>query len=187
MFAKIINSYSRPLKLFTFNFQLSTPQPMEQTKKKMTEKDAYNRLSALCARAEYCVYDIRGKMARWELPEGAEERILKRLIEEKFIDENRYAHAYVRSKFRFNRWGKDKIVRMLKMKGIDTSDIEDALQEIDETESDETLTALLESKMRTVKYKSDYELFTKLLRFAVYRGFSLDAAKRCIEKIIPNS
>ena len=150
----------------------------------MTEQAAYQRLSALCARTEYCIADMKGKMDRWELPDGAEQRIINRLQQEKFIDENRYAHAYVRSKFRFNRWGKDKIVRMLKMKGINDSDIEDALQEINETESDETLTAILEAKMRTVKYKTDYELYMKLLRFAVYRGFSLDAAKRCIEKII---
>ena len=157
---------------------------MDSTKKNLTEEAAYNRLSALCSRAEYCLSDIRGKMARWELPEGAEKRILKRLQSEGFIDENRYAHAFVRSKFRFNRWGKDKIVRLLKTKGIDESYIEDALTEIDEAESDETLKALLESKMRNVKYKNDYELYTKLLRFAVYRGFSLDAAKRCIENII---
>ena len=154
------------------------------SKKNISEQAAYQRLSALCARTEYCIADMKGKMDRWELPDGAEQRIINRLQQEKFIDENRYAHAYVRSKFRFNRWGKDKIVRMLKMKGINDSDIEDALQEINETESDETLTAILEAKMRTVKYKTDYELYMKLLRFAVYRGFSLDAAKRCIEKII---
>jgi len=154
------------------------------SKKNISEQAAYQRLSALCARTEYCIADMKGKMDRWELPDGAEQRIINRLQQEKFIDENRYAHAYVRSKFRFNRWGKDKIVRMLKMKGINDSDIEDALQEINETESDETLTAILEAKMRTVKYKTDYELYMKLLRFAVYRGFSLDDAKRCIEKII---
>jgi len=154
------------------------------SKKNISEQAAYQRLSALCARTEYCIADMKGKMDRWELPDGAEQRIINRLQQEKFIDENRYAHAYVRSKFRFNRWGKDKIVRMLKMKGINDSDIEDALQEINETESDETLTSILEAKMRTVKYKTDYELYMKLLRFAVYRGFSLDDAKRCIEKII---
>ena len=154
------------------------------SKKNISEQVAYQRLSALCARTEYCLADMKGKMERWEMPEGAEQRIISRLLKEKFIDENRYAHAYVRSKFRFNRWGKDKIVRMLKMKGINELDIEDALQEIDDNESDDTLISLLESKMRTVKYKTDYELYMKLLRFAVYRGFSIDAAKRCIEKII---
>ena len=128
---------------------------MEQTKKKMTEEAALIRLSGLCSRTEYCLMDMRQKMMRWELPEGAETRILKRLVSDRYIDENRYAHAFVRSKFRFNRWGRDKIVRALKMKGILDDDIVDAINEIDDKESSDTLRDLLTSKMRTVKYKSD--------------------------------
>ncbi len=156
---------------------------MEKVKKNMTEEAAYKRLSALCARTEYCVSDMKTKMSGWDLPEGAEERILMRLVKEKYVDENRYAHAFVRSKFKFNRWGREKIVRMLKQKRISGSDITDALNEIGEEESDETLMELLEKKMHSTKHKTDYELYVKLLRFAVSRGFSLDSAKRCCEKL----
>ncbi len=159
---------------------------MEQTKKKMTEAAALVRLSGLCSRAEYCLMDMRHKMMRWELPDGAETRILKRLVSDRYIDENRYAHAFVRSKFRFNRWGKDKIVRSLKMKGISDDDIADAINDIDDKESSDTLRDLLTSKMRTVKYKSDYELYMKLLRFAVSRGFSLESSRKCLEDIVNN-
>lgn len=159
---------------------------MEQTKKKMTEAAALVRLSGLCSRAEYCLKDMRHKMMRWELPDGAETRILKRLVSDRYIDENRYAHAFVRSKFRFNRWGKDKIVRSLKMKGISDDDIADAINDIDDKESSDTLRDLLTSKMRTVKYKSDYELYMKLLRFAVSRGFSLESSRKCLEDIVNN-
>ena len=157
---------------------------MEQTKKIMTEEAALVRLSGLCCRAEYCLMDMRHKMMRWQLPDGAEARILKRLTADKYIDENRYAHAFVRSKFRFNRWGKDKIVRALKMKGISDEDISDAIVEIDEQESLDTLKELLTTKMRTVKYNTDYELYMKLLRFAVSRGFSLDSARICLEGLV---
>lgn len=139
-------------------------------------------MSNICARAEYCRSDMLKKMMKWELPDGAEERILRRLEKERYIDENRYAHAFVRSKFRFNRWGSAKITRELKMKGIDEEDIMDAMNEIDEEESDSMLKALLESKMRTVKHKSEYELYVKLLRFAVSRGFSIDSARRCLNE-----
>ena len=91
---------------------------MEPTKKKIAEAAALSRLANLCAKAEYCVSDIRQKMARWDLPEGAEDRIVHRLLDERYIDEQRYACAFVRSKFRFNRWGRDKIVRGLRLKGI---------------------------------------------------------------------
>ena len=79
---------------------------METTKKKIAEAAALSRLANLCAKAEYCVSDIRQKMARWDLPEGAEDRIVHRLLNERYIDEQRYACAFVRSKFRFNRWGR---------------------------------------------------------------------------------
>lgn len=155
-----------------------------QNIRKLGEQEAYNRLSALCARAEYCLDDMRKKLRKWQLPEGAEERILKRLVKERFIDENRYAHAYVRDKFRYNRWGSDKIERMLRMKGISSDDIKDALKEISDDESNETLSTLLKNKIRSVKYKTEYELYVKLLRFAVSRGFTLEHAKHCLEDII---
>ena len=68
-------------------------------KKKMSENDAMIRLTAKCAASEYCRADIRKMMSRWELPEGAVDRILKRLQDERYIDEQRYAHAFVRDKF----------------------------------------------------------------------------------------
>ena len=123
---------------------------MEYAKKKLTEKEAFDRLSNICARAEYCRSDMLKKMMKWELPDGAEERILRRLEKERYIDENRYAHAFVRSKFRFNRWGSAKITRELKMKGIDEEDIMDAMNEIDEEES---------------QFELDYSIYHLLILF----------------------
>ena len=149
----------------------------------MSEAQALSRLGALCARAEYCLQDMRRKMDAWELPVGADERIIQRLEKDGYVDENRYAHAFVRSKFRFNRWGRDKIVRMLQQKGINQEDIDDALTELNEEELDDTLLELLTAKSRHLNYKNDYDRYVKLLRFAVSRGFSLDSARRCLEKM----
>lgn len=126
---------------------------------------------------------MRRKLAAWELPEGAEERIIKRLTEDKYIDENRYAHAFVRSKFRFNRWGREKIRLAMRQKGLDDSTINDALAELDGEEENATLLELLKAKNRQVSAKSDYERYVKLLRFAVSRGFSIDNAKEAIQKM----
>ena len=126
---------------------------------------------------------MRRKLAAWELPEGAEARIIKRLTEDKYIDENRYAHAFVRSKFRFNRWGREKIRLAMRQKGLDDSTINDALSELDGEEENVTLLELLKAKNRQVSAKSDYERYVKLLRFAVSRGFSIDNAKEAIQKM----
>lgn len=149
----------------------------------MSEAQALSRLGALCARAEYCLQDMRRKMDAWELPPGADERIIQCLVKDGYVNENRYAHAFVRSKFRFNRWGRDKIVRMLQQKGINQEDIDDALTELNEEELDDTLLELLTAKSRHLNYKNDYDRYVKLLRFAVSRGFSLDSARRCLEKM----
>lgn len=149
----------------------------------MSEAQALSRLGALCARAEYCLQDMRRKMDAWELPAGADERIIQRLVKDGYVNENRYAHAFVRSKFRFNRWGRDKIVRMLQQKGINQEDIDDALTELNEEELDDTLLELLTAKSRHLNYKNDYDRYVKLLRFAVSRGFSLESARRCLEKM----
>lgn len=152
-------------------------------KKHLSESEALNRLASLCARTEYCVQDMRRKLAVWELPEGAEARIIKRLTEDKYIDENRYAHAFVRSKFRFNRWGREKIRLAMRQKGLDDSTINDALAELDGEEENATLLELLKAKNRQVSAKSDYERYVKLLRFAVSRGFSIDNAKEAFQKM----
>lgn len=156
---------------------------METTKKKIAEAAALSRLANLCAKAEYCVSDIRQKMARWDLPEGAEDRIVHRLLDERYIDEQRYACAFVRSKFRFNRWGRDKIVRGLRQKGISDDNISLALEELKPDEAVATLKELLRAKARNLKYKDHYDRYAKLIRFALSRGFSMDDAGRCIREL----
>ncbi|MBQ2340007.1 MAG: RecX family transcriptional regulator [Bacteroidaceae bacterium] len=153
-------------------------------KKTMTEEAALLRLSAQCAAGELCISDVKRKMSYWEMPEGAEERVIAQLLKEKFIDENRYAHAFVRDKFKYNKWGKTKIEFELKKKGISSENIADALTEIEENDSEEVLLNLLKNKLKSTKGKSDYEVFLKLLRFSAQRGFSQEQAHRCLQKII---
>lgn len=153
---------------------------MEKKKHKYSEQEAYIKLSALCAVAEYCVCDMRKKMSNWELPEGAEDRIVHKLVSEKFVDEERFAHAFVRDKFRYNRWGRVRIAQELRKKHIDANTIEDALEEIDEGDNLDTLRELINKKRPSVKGKSEYEIRGKLIRFAIGRGFSMSDAVKVI-------
>ena len=157
---------------------------MEKQKKELTEEQAFTRLARLCSTAEYCRHDLMRKMQAWQMPEGAEERILRRLEQERFLDEVRYAHAFVRDKFRYNRWGRQRIALELHARGIAPATIDDALTEISEEDSDQTLEQLLRAKLKTVKGKNDYEVFLKLLRYSVGRGFPQEQAHRCLKRII---
>ncbi|MCM1311796.1 MAG: RecX family transcriptional regulator [Bacteroides sp.] len=154
---------------------------MESKKKILSEQEAYMKLSTLCATAEYCRADMRKKMEKWELPENAETHILARLTEEKYIDESRYTHAFVRDKFRYNHWGMTRIERELRMKGIDPYLIEDAKAEIEDEEYISALRKIIESKRKSVKGKSEYEIRNKLIRFALSRGFDMGNIMKVID------
>lgn len=152
-------------------------------KRKYTEQEAYIRLSALCASGEHCCYDIHKKMKNWELPEGAEERIVERLAKEKFIDENRFAKAFVRDKFRYNRWGKIRIQQELRLRQIPQRIIDEALEEIESDDNLSTLAEIINKKRPSVRGKNEYEIKGKLIRFALGRGFSMDDITKVIGNI----
>ena len=101
-------------------------------KKDMTEQEAYLQLAALCAQAEHCQQEMRDKMRRWELDETAQNSIISRLIKERYIDDERYARAFVKDKIRYNKWGRRKVQQGLWQKHIAPEIQELVLDEIDE-------------------------------------------------------
>lgn len=109
----------------------------------MDYKKALEKAAALCAQKERCLSDIRKKLQNWELSDSEIEDALSYLVKEKYIDESRFAQYYVRDKFRFNQWGKIKISYMLNGMEVDKKNIQNALNEINELDYQECLTALV--------------------------------------------
>ena len=149
-------------------------------KKDMTEQDAYLQLAALCAQAEHCQQEMRDKMRRWELDETVQNRIIDRLIKERYVDDERYARAFVKDKIRYNKWGRRKVQQGLWQKRIDADIQQRVLDEIDEKEYLDILRPLLKQKRKSIKAESDYELNQKLVRFALGRGFGFDIIRQCL-------
>lgn len=149
-------------------------------KKDMTEQEAYLQLAALCAQAEHCQQEMRDKMRRWELNETVQNRIIDRLIKERYIDDERYARAFVKDKIRYNKWGRRKVQQALWQKHIDADIQQRVLDEIDEKEYLDILRPLLKQKRKNIKAESDYELNQKLIRFALGRGFGFDIIRQCL-------
>ena len=147
---------------------------MEKKKHIYTELEAYQKLSALCAASEQCCHDVMAKMKRWEVADAVAERVVARLVKEHFIDEERFAKAFVRDKFRYNHWGRVRIAQELKKRKIAERHIEEALEEIDEKDNLETLREMIAKKRPSVKGRNDYEIKGKLIRFALGRGFQMD-------------
>lgn len=146
----------------------------------MTADEILYKLAARCSVSEQCLSDIESKLAKYDLSGEEKTRILRHLVEEKYVDDGRYAEAYVRDKYRFNKWGRIKIAQGLRMKGIDREAIEAAMEVIDEEEYLSILRDLLKTKRKSTKGKSDYEINGKLIRFATGRGFEFAAIRKCI-------
>ena len=150
-------------------------------KKEMTEQEAYLQLTALCAQAEHCQQEMRDKMRRWDLDETVQNRVIARLVKERYIDDERYARAFVKDKIHYNKWGRRKVQQALWQKHIDSDVQQRVLDEIDEKEYLDVLRPLLKQKRKSIKAASDYEQNQKLVRFALGRGFSFDIIRQCLD------
>ena len=148
--------------------------------KQKSEQDAYLTLAALCAQAEHCQYEMLEKMRRWELDDEAQARVMQRLVSERYVDDERYARAFVKDKVRYNKWGRRKVEQALWQKHIDEDIRQQVLDEIDDEEYISVLRPLLKQKRRSTKAANDYLLNQKLMRFALGRGFTFDIIRQCI-------
>ena len=149
--------------------------------KQKKEQDAYLTLAALCAQAEHCQWEMLEKMRRWELPEEEQARVMQRLVSERYVDDDRYARAFVKDKVRYNKCGRRKVEQALWQKHIDDDIRQRVLDEVDDSEYLAVLKPLLQQKRRSTKAANDYELNQKLVRFAVSRGFTFDIIRQCLD------
>ena len=147
----------------------------------MTYEMALQRLTALCASAEHCEYEMTEKMRKWEVDESDRERIMEYLRKAKFVDDERYARAFVKDKIKYNKWGRRKVEQGLWTKHIAEDIRQRVLDEVDDTDYKSVLIDWLESKRRGIKAESDYELNRKLVKYAMSRGFDYHIIRQCID------
>src|SRR5664280_1069840 len=132
---------------------------------------AYDKAALLCSKSEKCTSEIQEKLKLWGLSAEESEPVIEQLTEEKYLDDERFARAYVKDKFRFNHWGKQKIAHMLRAKNISHEILELAFEEIEEDGYADELRKLLTDKEKSTKAKDKYDKRNKLMRFALGRGF----------------
>ncbi len=137
----------------------------------MKPEAALIRLEELCVRSEQCTAECRKRLANWKIAPDDAESIINSLRSRRFIDDARYAAAFVRDKYRFARWGRRRIVLELKRKRISDDIIEDALTEIDADEYSEILRRLLATKRAHMERPLSYEDRSALYRYALMRGY----------------
>lgn len=156
---------------------------MEQSRKDISEEKAFSRMANLCARRECCVFDIETKLLRYKLDSETIERIIAELKKEKYIDELRFTRSFIHDKVRFNKWGRVKINFALRQKRIPKNIVDEAFLDYSDDELNASLKDLLQTKWKSIKGNSEYEKQTKLIRFALNRGFEMDNILQCMKKL----
>ncbi len=142
-----------------------------------------DRLRRLCSRREYCRSDVMKKaMDALEGDRSQAEKVVQTLVDEKYVDDFRYASAFARDKASLAGWGEVKIRYMLGAKGISKDIINQALEEIDGGKARSRLEKLLETKFRTLK--DDPQCRLKMLRFALGRGYGYEEVTEVVERLI---
>lgn len=151
---------------------------------KLSTQAALSKVQFICSKQEKCCSEIRKKLKDWQISADEQEEIIDSLIDDKFIDENRYTKFYVRDKFRFNRWGRIKIHYHLKQKQIPEKIIQEAMEQIPEEEYRQILLELIQSKQKSLKDEDKYQLKSKLYRFAQSRGYESDLTLKQIDLVL---
>lgn len=150
-------------------------------KKPVTEAIATERIETLCCRSEQCSADIRRKLSLWGITPDTADRIIEKLRERKFIDDSRFARAFVRDKYRFSGWGRNKIITALRTKQISASVVSEALREINLREYADMAFKAVKSKLRTMPSGLTlHDIRNRLYRFGIQRGFESSLVMRII-------
>lgn len=156
---------------------------MIKPKQPLSPTQAFNRAAALCARSEQSSWDIREKLVKWGLNTSDASQVLEQLKGQGFIDDGRYARAFVKDKFAFNGWGRVKITYQLRQKGIPAELIADALTAIDDDQYHQRLIELLSAKWRSVNHDNSRAAWASMMRFACSRGFETPLTAECVKQV----
>lgn len=159
---------------------------MMMSKKPLSPEAAQIRAEELCARAEHSSGEILEKLRKWGVPSDRAAQIVDRMIDTRFIDDARFAAAYVRDKVRFAHWGRRKIAMGLYQKRVARDIIDDALENISDDEYLKALDAVIASKMRTTPDAASYDGRTRVYRHALSRGFESPLIVKQIKLYLTN-
>ncbi len=163
-----------------------TPRTGVRERKTKTAEQALSQLMRLAARAEKCEGDARRLMRGWGVPSADAERVLQKLVADRFIDNRRYAEAFVREKVRLSGWGEFKIRQALQRKEIPQEVIDEVLGEIDRDRLKDRLTDKLRHKAKTIRATTPADFRAKLMRYGLSLGFDFETVREAVAEQLKN-
>ena len=137
----------------------------------LTPDQVLDKMAKYCAYQERCVKDVREKLKTFDLPDDEKAKIVDYLLDNRFVNDERFAMSFVRGKVNQSGWGLNKIRFHLMQKGIAKELIDEALGQTDEEVYRQRLIDILKTKAKTVKAANDFEKKRKLAAYALQKGF----------------
>ena len=153
------------------------------TAKPLTPDQVLDKMAKYCAYQERCVKDVTDKLKTYDIPEESKKEILTYLLENRFVNNERFAKAFVRGKINQSGWGANKIRFQLVRKGIAKELIDAALEEFDQDLYREKLITILKAKAKTVKAENDFQKRQKLAAYALQKGFEASLVFEVVKEI----
>ena len=150
--------------------------------KPLSPDQVLDKMSKYCAYQERCVKDVTEKLKTFELAQKEKDEILDYLIDNRFVNNKRFAQAFVKGKVNQSGWGLNKIRFHLMQKGIDKEIIDEALQTYDEEAYRQRLIDILKIKAKTIKAENDFEKNRKLAAYAMQKGFEANLVWEVIKE-----
>ena len=151
-------------------------------KNSYSDKEVLSKIQHYCAYRERCTKEVSVKLKEYGIAEEKREKIINKLIEESFLDEQRFAEVFSSSKFRINKWGKYKIKAELRKHNVPEEFIINGLNEIDETEYLNSLETLIEKKRETLIQRNKTNSLQKLATYAISKGYESELVWNCLRK-----
>ncbi|MEI6436211.1 MAG: regulatory protein RecX [Bacteroidota bacterium] len=142
-----------------------------------------HKLEYFCDYQERCIYDIDKKLRSWNVEPDSIQLILQRLQKEKFIDEERFARAFVRGKFHINKWGKIKIIVELRRRNIPEKLIKSALNEIGADDYMNTIREVVIRKKQEIIKQKSLNIREKIITFVTGKGFEYNLTEKILTEL----
>ncbi|SMC43491.1 regulatory protein RecX [Cellulophaga tyrosinoxydans] len=157
---------------------------MKNAQPSYTLDEAKKKIENYCAYQDRCHKEVANKLREMGMIPRAIDQIIGHLIQENFLNEERFAKSYARGKFNIKKWGKKRIVNELKMRDISKYNITSALKEIDENEYLNTLNLLAEKRLEAIREKNIQKRRKKLADYLLYRGWESHLVYEKITELI---
>lgn len=142
-----------------------------RVQQQLTIEEAKHKAASYCSLSEHCPHDVQNKLRQWGAQADDTEAIIDWLIDEQYIDERRYCHAFVNDKIRLQGWGKNKVAQELMARHLPADYIQEAIDDFPEEEYMAILQRVADRKRESLHEEDEQTLHYKLGRYLQGRGF----------------